>query len=407
MKIRRTGWAAIVAGAAAVAAVAWAFAPRPLEVELAGVTRGTFESAIEEDGKTRLHERYVLAAPIAGVLTRVTLREGDEVAAGAVVATLLPVLPPLQDARTRRELQLGVAAARAAADQAQAQVGVAEVALARAASELARSEELMRNGYVALNKYDADRLAAQSAARQLDSARESRRVAGMEVERAQAALAVVERGAGSGLALRAPASGRVLRIAQGSETPVAAGAAILEIGDTRELEVVAELLTADALQAAPGSRVVIERWGGSEPLAGRVRRVEPGAFTKVSALGVEEQRVRVVIDLESPLAQRQALGDGYRVGVRIVTLARADALRVPVSALFPLPGNGAGKAAEVPGAMGVFTVDGGRARLRAVDIAGRNGSEAWVRNGLEVGERVIVYAPAQLQDGGRVRERKT
>jgi HlyD family secretion protein len=192
-------------------------------------------------------------------------------------------------------------------------------------------------------------------------------------------------------------------VAQTSETPLAAGTPVLEIGDTRRLEVVAELLTTEALQASPGSVVVIERWGGAQALAGRVRAVEPAAFTKVSALGVEEQRVKVLIDLSSPIDQWQALGDGYRVTVRIVTRSVEQALTVPTSAVFPLPGDA--RADGTDGASGVFVVQDGRARLREVDVVARNSQDAWLRRGLQPGDTVIVYPPPEVRDGTRVAPR--
>jgi HlyD family secretion protein len=194
-----------------------------------------------------------------------------------------------------------------------------------------------------------------------------------------------------------------MRVAQTSETPLAAGTPLLEIGDTRQLEIVAELLTTEALQATPGSAVVIERWGGAQALAGRVRAVEPAAFTKVSALGVEEQRVKVLIDLASPAEHWQALGDGYRVTVRIVTRSVDQALTVPTSAVFPLPGDA--KADAAAGASGVFVVQEGRARLREVDVVARNSQDAWLRRGLQPGDAVIVYPSPEVRDGVRVAPR--
>ena len=246
----------------------------------------------------------------------------------------------------------------------------------------------------------------QSAQKNLESATNAHRAAGYEVEQALAALSAVERGASAAtFTLRAPVSGRVLRVAQTSETPVLAGTPLIEIGDTQRLEIVAELLTTEALQAQAGAPVVIDRWGGSQVLAGHVRAVEPGAFTKVSALGVEEQRVRVLIDLDSPPQQWQALGDGYRVTVRIITRAVDNVTLVPASALFPLPANGKGDSAEVPNAMAMFAVEQGRARLRPVEVVARNSGAAWVRRGATAGESVIVYAPASVRDGVRVRAR--
>jgi HlyD family secretion protein len=278
------------------------------------------------------------------------------------------------------------------------------VALLQAKNELQRSEQLAKQGFIAPTKLEADRLAALAAQKELDAAAEERHVAGHEVEQARAALSAVrdtDRSRSRGFALRAPTAGRVLRVAQTSATSVTLGTPLIELGDTGGLEVVAELLTADALQALPGRRVAIERWGGESPLEGRVRRVEPAAFTKVSALGVEEQRVKVLIDITSPPAQWRALGDGFRVGVRIVTLALDDVVRVPVSAVFPLPEREAGS----PGGMAVFVLDAGHARLVPVQIGARNGSDAWVQKGLAAGATVIVYPPATVRDGARVKPR--
>jgi HlyD family secretion protein len=390
--------------AAAVALLAWAFAPRPIEVEVAPVTQGRYEATVDEDGKTRLRDRYVISAPLAGRLDRITLREGDAVAADAVVATLSPALPAMTDERTLREQQVRVEVTEAQVQRVNARVEGAKVGLLQATNELRRSEELAGEGFVSPTKLDNDRLAVEAAQRELDAAQGERHIAGHEVEQARAALLAV-RGAVSSsnrtFAVRAPIAGRVLRITQASETVVGLGAPLLEIGDTGALEIVAELLTTDALQARPGSRVIIERWGGDHLLEGRVRMVEPSAFTKVSALGVEEQRVKVLIDLTSPHAMWSALGDGFRVGVRIVTTAIDAAVKVPVSAVFPVPQTGA-----AGGGMAVFVVDHGRARLVAIQVGSRNGHEAWVQKGLAPGDSVIVYPPAAVKDGSRVQPRR-
>jgi HlyD family secretion protein len=398
----------IYGGAGAVLAaalLAWAYAPRPVEVEVATATLGRFESTIDEDGKTRLRERYVVSAPLAGLLTRITLREGDAVDADAVVATLTPVLSPLLDERTLREQRVRVEIAEAQVQRAEARIEAAKVALLQATNEVQRSEQLARQGFVSSTKLETDRLAALSAQKELDTAVQDRHVAGHAVEQARTALLAVSdpRAAGSRrVVLRAPTAGRVLRVVQASETAVALGTPLLELGDTQGLEVVAELLTTDALQARPGSRVLIERWGGDGLLQGRVRRVEPAAYTKVSALGVEEQRVKVLIDIVSPPEQWRALGDGFRVGVRIVTRSLDQVVKVPVSAVFPLPD----REGAPQGAMAVFSVDGGHARLVPVQVGARNGTEAWIRDGLPAGARVIVYPPSKVQDGMRVQERR-
>ncbi|HEX6704816.1 MAG TPA: HlyD family efflux transporter periplasmic adaptor subunit [Albitalea sp.] len=394
-----------IAALAAAALLAWAFAPRPVEVEFASVTQGRFETTIAEDGKTRLRDRYVVSAPLAGLLARITLREGDTVAADAVVATLTPVLSPMLDERTLREQRVRVEIAEAGVQRASARVERARVALQQAKNEAQRSEQLALQGFVSSTKLDTDRLSAVAARTELDTAVEEHHVAGHEVDQARAALIAVRspQGAGArGFVLRSPSAGRVLRVAQTSETAVALGTPLVEIGNTQQLEVVAELLTTDALQARAGSRVLIERWGGDDVLQGRVRLVEPSAFTKVSALGVEEQRVKVLIDITSPPAQWRTLGDGFRVGVRIVTLEIDQVARVPVSAVFPLPAG-----PEAKGGMAVFVVEDGRARLRPVEVAARNGEHAWVREGVRPGSTVIVYPQSAVKDGARVRLRRT
>lgn len=399
---RRTMVMAAAGGAALVALLAWAFAPRALEVEVAQAGSGPFETAIVEDARTRLADRYVVAAPLAGRVQRLLLREGDAVQAGDMVATLLPGVSPMLDARTVAEQRARVGMAEGGVQRATTRIEAARVALEQARNELRRSEQLAQQGFVSPTKIDNDRLAVLAAQKELDTAVEGQTIARHELTMARAALGAVSGGAGSGASftLRAPIAGRVLKLHQVSEGPVATGTPLLEIGDIGKLEVVAELLTTDALQARPGSPVHIERWGGPGTLEGRVRLVEPAAFTKISALGVEEQRVRVLIELTSPHERWAALGDGYRVGVRIVTLAEPRVLRVPVSAVFPRPGS-----AE-PGAMAVFVVDGGRARLQPVTVKARNGSEAWVSEGLAEGATVVLYPPAALADGARVKPRQ-
>lgn len=395
---RSTLITAAVAAAALVALVAWAFAPRPVEVETADAVRGPFETTVDEDARTRLAERYVVSAPLAARLSRITLREGDRVRTGDVLARLQPVLTPLLDERSQREQAARVAATEAVLQQAHKRMEAARVALDRARDDLQRSEQLAQQGFVSPTKLSGDRLAVQGAQKDLEAAQAGEQVARHELQLARAALGV-SRGTAAGAAfeLRAPVAGQVLKLHHTSEGTVALGAPLLDIGDIAQLEVVAELLTADALQARPGGAVRIERWGGPVELQGRVRRVEPAAFTKVSALGVEEQRVNVVIDITSPREQWTALGDAFRVGVRIVTRSEADVLKVPVGAVFPLPAPATGH--------GVFVVDGRRARLQPVQLAARNGAEAWITDGLGAGARVIVYPGAAVQDGVAVRTR--
>lgn len=390
---------AVMVGAGMVLAglLAWAFAPRPIAVEVATASVGPYEQSIAEDARTRLRDRYVITAPLAGRLARVSLREGDAVAAGDTVATLTPALSPMLDERTRREQDTRVEVAEAIVQRADANVQRARVGLELARAELRRSEQLAREKFVAPAKVESDQLSVQAAQKDLDATLQGRHVAGHELETARAALLATRSpsGQGAGFPLRSPVAGRVLKVAQPSETTVTLGAPVLEVGDISQLEIVTELLTTDAVQTQVGAPVRIERWGSPGVLEGRVRRIEPAAFTKVSALGIEEQRVNVLIDITSPASSWRALGDGYRVGVRIVTVAQPSVLRVPVSAVFPLPGEG----------MGVFVVSEGRARLAPVEIGGRNGSEAWVLGGIQAGAKVIVYPHSALRDGSRVKTR--
>ena len=398
--MKRTTWiTGATVGVVSVALVGWAFAPRPLDVELATVTRGPFETTLDEDGRTRLADRYGVSAPLAGRLARITLREGDEVKAGDVLARLQPALTPLLDERSQREQLARVEGSQAGVLLAGKRVEAARVALERARDDLRRSEQLAQQGFIAPTKLTGDRLSVQAAQKELEAATEGEHVARHDLQQARVALGVVRAPAAAGGAfeLRAPVSGRVLKMHLTSEATVALGTPLIEIGDVSRLEVVAELLTSDALQALPGSAVRIERWGGPVVLQGRVRRVEPAAFTKVSALGVEEQRVNVIIDITSPREQWAALGDGFRVGVRVVTRSEAQVIKLPVGAVFPQAAPASGPA--------VFVADGGRARLQPVSVAARNGSEAWVTQGVAEGTPVLVYPPAVVTDGVRIRQR--
>ncbi len=388
--------------AALAALVVWAFAPRPIEVEVAQARVGLFETTIDEDARTRLRERYIVSAPLAGSLQRMTLREGDKVQAGDAVATLTPALSPMLDERSLREQDARIGAAQAAVLQATSGVNAAKLALEQTRLTQKRTEQLAQQGFVSPNRIDNDRLATRTAESNLMAASEGEQIARHNLAQARAALASVRSGAGgAAFVVRSPVAGQVLKRHHTSEGVVPLGTPLIEIGDTRRMEVVAELLTSDALLARPGSPVRIERWGGPRILQGEVRMTEPAAFTKVSALGVEEQRVNVLIDITSAHDQWQALGDGYRVGVRIVTRHEDAVLQVPVSAVFPMPGGADGTTQG----HAVFVLDDGRARLQTVTLGERNSSDAWIVKGLKAGDRVIVYPPTTVRDGARVRAR--
>jgi HlyD family secretion protein len=400
-------WSLAGAAAAAVAALAWAFAPRPVAVEVATVTTGRFEQFIEEDGRTRLRDRFVVSAPLGGRLLRPALREGDAVVAGDVLARIVPAASPLLDDRSARESLTRVAGAQAQRAAADARLARAAVAVEQARAELRRSETLAGEGFLSPTRLETARLALQGYEREADAARQERQVAEQALQQARVAAGIpggggTDRpggggpdrptGAGPDSLVRAPVAGQVLRVLHPSEGPVAAGTPLFELGDLGSLEVVAELLTTDAPRAAPGTPVRIDRWGGTPDLQGAVVRVEPAAFTKVSALGVEEQRVLVVIALTSPRTDWQALGDGYRVAVRLQVQAVDGARQVPSSAVFPVPSGHA-----------VFVIDGGRARQTAVTVGGRQGAVTWLKDGPPEGTEVIVYPPASVRDGLRVR----
>jgi HlyD family secretion protein len=381
-----------------LALTVWAFLPKPTEVELASVRQGRFERAVQEDGKTRVRERYVVSAPLTGRVQRISLRQGDYVAQGAVVAMVWPVAPTLLDARTRAEQMAHRDSLQAAFNRTQATTARAQAALEQARTELQRSEALAQQGFVSPTQNETGRLALRLREQEQLSARHDEDAARYNLAQATVALrnfaSTPQDATPQAYAVRAPVAGRVLRVLQGSEGVTPAGAPLIELGDPGALEVVADLLTEDAAQISPGTPVELAHWGGPTVLAGRVRLVEPGAFTKVSALGIEEQRVQAVIDITAPPAQWRALGDGFKVEVRVLVQVVEGATLVPVSALFP-----------VGSRWGLFVFEQGRARLREVDVASRNGVDAWISGPLAPGTQVVVYPDSKLQDGARVRGR--
>lgn len=389
-------FAMLAAIASLLVGIVWALLPQPIEVETAVVSRGPFEETILEDGKTRVRERYVVAAPLAGTLLRVGLKPGDAVAAGATVAEILPNRAPLLDARARQEAEQRLGAAEATEARAVAALAGATAARAQALNDAVRTRALAARDVVARSRLEHDELALTTAERELEAATAARHAAAHEVAAARAVLFMDTPAVGTAPAwpVQTPVASRVLRVMQESETPVANGTPLVEIGDPADLEVVADLLTVDAVRVHAGDPVRIENWGGPTPLEGTVRRVEPGGFTKVSALGVDEQRTNVVIDLVSPVSARPTLGDAFRVEARIVVATLADALRVPSAALFR---DQAGWA--------VFAVQRGRAVRRSVTLAGRGDVTAAVGSGLTAGDTVILFPADTLADGARVRPR--
>lgn len=397
--VRRTGW--VIAAVGVVAALAWGLRPRPIEVEAATVMRGTFVKTVDEDGKTRVRERYVVSAPITGHLLRIALEVGDAVEPGTLLATLVPPSPSLIDVRTEEELQQRVGAAEARHMATTAAVNRAQAAAALARSELERQASLAQQGFASRQAVDRVQREAELRAADVGVAQFDNHAAEHELAMARAALTRAQRKGAANDAvqrfeIRSPVAGRVLRIVQESETNVAIGAALLEIGDPERLEAVVDILSTDAEAVAAGALVRFDPGPGGVALAGRVRLVEPSAFTKVSALGIEEQRVNVVIDFTHSAAElaKLHLGDGYRVDAHIVVDRRDDALLVPTGALFR---RGDGWA--------VFGIADGRAHATPVRIGPRNASHAVVEDGLVAGARVIVYPTDAIRDGVRVAPR--
>jgi HlyD family secretion protein len=386
----------LIAGVVIILAiVAMAMWPESIEVNAAKVERGSMQVTVDEDGETRIRDKFVVSAPVAGRLQRIELEPGDTVVRGkTVVARLTTADAPLLDPRTRGELEAATEAARAAVGQARAEFERTTAELARARQTLQRQQELMKAGAIAADSLDAAETAVATA-------EEARKAAEFAVSRSeyelQTARARLQAPAPAGRAVEvvAPVSGVILKRLRESESVVPAGEPLLEIGEPGRSEIVADFLSTDAVRIQPGAPVLIEGWGGSEPLHGRVRRVEPAGFMKVSALGVEEQRVNVLINFDDPSSATR-LGDGYRVEVRVVIWHEDDVVKVPVGGLFRRGNDWA-----------AFLIDGEQVRLQTVSIGQRNDEEAQVMKGLSAGQTIVLHPPDTLTDAARVQVRST
>lgn len=379
----------------AVLALGLLLRPSPARVEVAEVTRGAFLRTVEEDGRTRVRERYTVTAPLTGMLERPRVKAGDAVEPGALLATVRPQEPALLDVRTRAGLEARVGAAEAALEKARAALSRAEAGYRFAQSEMERTRVLEQQGAVPARERESTELKLREALRELEASRAGAHQAEHALEQTRALLDAGVGGSGDGgWELRSPTRGVVLRVLKDSAGFVASGEPLFELGDPGALEVVADLLTPEAVHVRPGQEVELRDWGGRTALRGRVRRVEPSAVTKVSALGVEEQRVDVLIDFTSPPEAWRPLGDGYRLEARILVQRLPDVVKVPEGALF-----------RQQDAWAVFVVDGRRARLRTVRVGDGNGLEAVVEDGLRPGERVILHPGDAVRDGARVTPR--
>jgi len=385
--------------AAGLALLTWALWPAALQVETGRVSQGRFERSVQEDGKTRLRDRYLVSAPLTGQLERVTLQQGDTVERDQVLASLRPALPDLLNERSRQEQRERIGALEASLARAQTQVERAQAALEKTRADLRRSETLTRQGFLSPTQNETERLNLRLREKELEGAEQEAHAARHQLDQSRIAIRQFASGAGQASArnwlIRSPIGGKVLKIHQQSEGRVQAGAPLMELGDPSRLEVVVDLLTEDAAQIRPGTPAHLSNWGGPDVLQAVVRLIEPAAFTKVSALGVEEQRVHVVLDISTDLQYWRSLGDGYKVDVRLQVQAVEQALKVPVSALFPSGTRSA-----------LFAVELGRAHLREVEVLARNGEEALIKSSLGVGSEVVIYPPAKLKDGQRVRQLK-
>ncbi|MEE8217494.1 MAG: efflux RND transporter periplasmic adaptor subunit [Vicinamibacteria bacterium] len=370
--------------------------PQSVAVDLAAVERGALLITVDEEGETRVRDRFLVSAPVAGQVLRIALEPGDRVDKGeTLLATFLPAAPNPLDARSRAEAEAAVAAARAALGGARAEEKRAEAALTLARSELERHQQLFEQRIVSQRAKDAAETEAQGTAEALHAAEFAMASAEHQLEMAQARLLQASGGSGGRpIEIRSPIDGVVFKRYRWSEAVVPAGEPLLELGDPRRLEIVSDLLSTDAVRVNPGDTVLIEQWGGDETLQGSVRLVEPSGFMKISALGVEEQRVNVIVDFEDPAKAWEKLGDGYRVEVRVVIWESEDVVKVPTSSLFRKGRDWA-----------VFAVDSGRARLVPIEVGQRNGLEAQVLSGLEAGQQVVVHPSDTLEDGARVQPR--
>jgi HlyD family secretion protein len=391
LKNRRV-WISVAVVGGLLAVALW---PTTAPVDVAVVSRGPLVVTIDEEGMTRVRDRFVVSAPLTGRVLRIELEPGDPVKAGQVVARVRAEASPLLDARTRAEAQAAVESAKAALGRARAEEERAKAALAQLRRELARLRELAKDGLTTQQEIDAREAEVRVGEESLNAATFAVRAALSEIQRAEARLAPSSPDvSGRVVTVTSPADGVVLKRVRESETVVPAGDPLLEIGDPRRLEIVADLLSTDAVRVKPGARTLVEQWGGDKKLEARVRRIEPSGFTKISALGVEEQRVNVVLDFTNPAEAWAALGDAYRVEVRIVIWEATEVMKAPTSALF-----------RVGEKWAVYVMDDARARRTLVEIGHQTGQEAEVVSGLSEGARVILHPGDTLTDGARVKPR--
>jgi HlyD family secretion protein len=383
-----------------LAALTLALLPRPVAVDVAEIHRGPLVVTITDDGRTRIRERYVVSAPLSGRLVRIRLKPGDPVVAHETqLTTIEPADPTLLDPRAIAQAKARVKSAEARLGQASPRFDSAKVTLNHVETELGRIQQMVDKKAGSQLELDDLKVAFQQAGNEYEASRFEVEIAGFELEVAEAALKHGTDDKHSGdwsFPLTSPISGRVLRVFQESATIVNPGDRILEIGDPTDLEVEVDVPSRDAVRIRPGSRVMLEQWGGSGPIPARVRLIEPSAFTKVSALGIEEQRVNVIIDFTEPVESRPPLGDGYRVEAAIVEWESDSVLTVPTGALFRVENDWA-----------VFVIQRDRAKTVRVELGHRSDNYAEVKKGLEEGNRVILYPGDRIENSVSIEERSS
>lgn len=387
----------LVVSVCVIGLLVWGFWPQPVLIEAVEVKRAPMTITIEEEGRTRVIDRYVISAPMDGVACRVQLDVGDPVEHGQVLLYISPLQSQVLDARTQAQAEAGILSAEAALQSAVEQVKVAAEAEELAAKDLARLKSLVGQGHISREEYDKAVTAANATAAASRSAEFNVEVARYELEAARAVLRFSGAGEPDSVPERVPVTspitGRILKIDHECEGPVQTGQPLLEVGDPMALEVEVDVLSPDAVKIHPGMKVRFARWGGEQALHGVVRVIEPVGFTKISALGVEEQRVLVISDFTSPQAEFSRLGDGYRVDANFIIWQEDDVLQVPASSLFR---HNEGWA--------VFAVEEGRAVRRQIEVGQRNGIAAQILDGLSEGEQVVNHPGDEIEDGVPVRE---
>lgn len=386
-------------GGLVVAGLVLAFWPEPTPVEMARAKRDTVLVTVDEDGKTRIKDKYVVSAPLAGRLLRIDLDPGDPVEADKTVLTVIePRDPELLDSRTLAQTEARVHGAQALLAKTAIEIERALIEADNAEAEMMRVRQAATGGAITESELDTAEMRNRMAAEGIRIAQYAKEIAQFELQQAKAALLRSQRNGEAtvedwAFPILSPIDGRVLRVFQESAAVVTAGTPLLELGAPSDLEVEVDVLSSDAVAIQPGDRVLLERWGGDRPLEGRVRLIEPAGFTKISSLGVEEQRVNAIIDLVDPPDERRDLGDGFRVEARIIIDVAEDVVTVPASALFR---QGARWFA--------FKVVDGLARLTPVAVGRRNDTLCEITDGIAEGETVVIHPSDRVADGVQVRE---